>query len=79
MKLVLNSKDKRIKVPNNADCFNIFYWSLSRCTSGMLMNGVLWVLKSTETKLTSKAQRGINSLVEMHLYPKSNGGSMRDM
>lgn len=43
------------------------------------MNGVLWVLKSTETKLTSKTQRGINSLVEIHLYPKSKGEGIREM
>lgn len=41
--------------------------------------GVLWVLKSTETKLTSKTQREINSLVEIHLYPKSKGEGMREM
>lgn len=42
--------------------------------------GVLWVLKSTETKLTSKTQGGgIDSLVEIHLYPKSKGDGMREM
>lgn len=80
-KLVLNinNKDKRIKIPNNSDCFNTFCWSSCRCISEMLMNWVLWFLKSTETKLTSKAQRGVNSLITCTLPQIEWGGQKGDV